>query len=413
MAVLLRLVCPGCGKSRSSTGTPWLRCDACGALCGFDWPAWLDGPGGRAQLEGAAASAPRWTEHGRLVQAAREAWLAGEEELAAAQFEAAAELELELLPVLVPPEAARPGPYRAAILARRAHGLRCCHCDEESVRLQGELTALLHAFDWRAPLATLQAAIPLVSALLRRVQQCRPPPDPDGLPPVAREQIDLGFFLGGYAGLLGPEDRARLWGMLYGEGAVRVTQAEEDEGGLFGLDRCPGCGLPSLQPRASSERTCPGCMGRWAAPAELPAIDASCSGCGAPLSFAAGAREQRCGSCSMVTTRSPRDWENERAFARLYGAPEPPQDFTPGLPVRDADERLARWLDGLARQIAWYGPLLPPARLASVVSRALPDPAQHAALRARLAEEGAAAEASWLAIEALLSVEARGQATQW
>lgn len=404
MAVLLRLVCPGCGKSRSSTGTPWLRCDACGALCGFDWPAWLDGPGGRARLADAAASAPRWTEHGRLVEAAREAWLAGEEELATAQFEAAAEAELQLQPVLVPPEAERPGAYRDALRARRAHGLRSCHCDAEAVRLQGALTARLHDFDWRAPWATLQEVIPLVRALLRRVQQCSPPPDPDGLPPIAREQIDLGFFLGAWAELLGPADRARLWAALYGAGAVQVVvDGDEDEGGLFAQALCPGCGLPSLQPRASAERSCPGCFGRWPAPAELAAIEGACSGCGAPLAFPPGAREQRCGSCAVVTTRAPRAWGNERAFARAHGAPDDQQRFTAGLPVRDGDERLARWLDGLARQLAWYGPLLPAERLAALVTRALPDRAQHEALRARIAQEGAAAEDCWRTIEPLLS----------
>jgi len=311
----------------------------------------------------------------------------------------AAELELQLLPQLVPPEAERDGPYRAAIRARRAHGLRVGQRDPEVERLQGELQSALAGLSPATAITTLERATPTLRAMLRAIARASPPPDPDGLSPAAREAIDVALFLGAWLTWLDEAGRERLLASIHGEGAVRRLGGPE-EGGLFAEEACPGCGLPSLQPRATAARACPGCFGRWGAAAELPRAELACSGCGAPLVVPAGAREASCCACRATTQRSARTFEAERAFAAAWGTVELPQDFTPGLPVVDGEQRLARWLEGLARQCAWYGALVPSERLARLVERALPGGAHREALRARAAAEG---DAALLALDAALA----------
>lgn len=384
MAIVIQHRCHACGAPCQGGREVWVRCPFCGALLAYDLSAWFESEEYARFLRLGAAAITRWDEHGRLMAAARRAGLAGDRAGYRRLMREACALQLELTPHVVPPEAQQPGAYREAQLDWLVWWQERQDLDPELAALTAEMQRALAAVDYRDPLPTLERAAELLGRQQRlALERGDAPPDPDGMPPDARERLSLASMASGYYPVLDRPGRLALLRAVYGADNVREVGPPIDEMGLFVPWTCPRCGLVSLQARSALELTCTACFHQRprGEDDELPAIETRCAECGADVSMPAGARETRCPFCHGVVWRMVRSFDVERRFAldivqQHGGAPRGQE----GLPL-DAGNHRSLVLEGLVRQACWYWRFLSPARLLQMVETSLPGDDTARALR--------------------------------
>ncbi|MDP3232829.1 MAG: hypothetical protein Q8N26_08635 [Myxococcales bacterium] len=380
MSLLVHYRCPHCGASREgSSEAGWVRCQHCAAVIGFDFQAWLASPRYAAFLR--EASKPEtmasWATYQRLTTQAAEEGARG-----LATMEQAADLMLTLLPVSAPDEVSTNPTYRATWRRFLAFSLLQQQVDPSLRALSAALQRRLGALDFRSPLPTLEFAIENLTQQSARLAELEPPDDPDGLSWPVRLRVSLSQFLTAYLPWLSEDAQRVVLERIYGKDALEDTGGA-DVLGMYLDWSCPACGLASLQARAVTEYTCPGCMFR--APiahdgASLPELAVRCARCGGPITLGRGERERACSHCQTwhrrmdVTGEVERDFANEvkRQIASKHGLviDALPRDGTPGLVVTPQTRR-ALQLTGLARIAAWYGALVPASRVRRLVERTL------------------------------------------
>lgn len=382
MSVIVHYRCHQCGAAREGGGDAgWVRCQHCAAVIGFDFQAWLGSKRYAAWLREAAKpeTMAKWTTYQQLFAKA-----VGQGRSGLGTMEAAADLMMTLNPVVAPEEVATNATYRAAVRRFMAFTLLLQQVDPQTKALADALTARLAKLDYTNPLPTLEFATQNLEQQFARLAELGPPDDPDGLPWPARMKASLAQFLTGYLQLLSGDDQRKVLERVYGKEALHGAGGARNAADALGLYldwSCPACGLASLQARMATESTCPGCMFRkpvTSGAASLPEVKLTCARCGAPVTLGAGERERTCAHCNTWLRRIDRTGDVERDYANEVKARVAaehglviealPQEGKPGFEVT-AQTRRSLQLTGLTRVAAWYGSLVPAARVRALVER--------------------------------------------
>lgn len=384
MTIIIQHRCHACGAPSQGVREPWVRCPFCETLLAYDMSAWFESEAYAAYLRDAPAQAQRWEAYQRWADEASRAGRDGDLVGYRKNMRAACELMLELTPHTCPPEANRERHLDWQVWWREQQDL-----DPGIADLSARVQAVFAAIDYADPLPTLERAMEL-SRQIYDAGARRPdlPPDPDGLPPPARQRITLAMVASAYYSMLEPRARVEVLERIYGAGNVQVVDGPGDEMALFAPWTCPRCGLVSLQARTQLQLTCAGCFHqrpRAKSLDRLEPLQTRCSECGAEVTLPAGAQDHRCPYCAAVVWRMVRSWQAERDLSleimRQHGGG--PGQGQEGLPLSEANHRQLV-LEGLARQACWYWRFLSPGRFAAMVRTSLPDEPLEAALKATL-----------------------------